>query len=71
MPQAEPVFLKIVITRDVMRKIETFKNNWKGSDVTEVLVRLEGKDGHAYEIGGDMIEFLKRVGLGEVVSEIE
>ncbi len=66
MPQAEPVFLKIVITKDVKEKIETFRRAWGGEEVMEVMIRVEGKDGHAYEIGGSMREFLNMVGLGQV-----
>lgn len=69
MPKAEPVFIKIVITKDVLKKIEQFKKNWEGTDIMEVMIRLESADGHAYEIGGSMMSFLEKVGLGEVAEK--
>lgn len=70
MPKVEPVFLKIVITADVADRIKNFKENWKGEEIKEVIVRVQTEDGHAYETGGDMIEFLKRMGLEEPAKKL-
>lgn len=64
-PEREPVFLKVIITRDVHERIAEFKDRWSEYETKEVVVRVETGEGQAYEFGSDLQEFLSRLGLEE------
>ena len=70
-PEKEPVFLKIIITKDVYAKIEDFKKKWPGQQTTDVVVRVNINDNHANEQEFTMSEFLGALGLADADTDIK
>lgn len=70
-PIKEPVFLKLVITADVYKKIDDFKAKWPGVKTAEVMVRVEVGDGHAHETECSMDELLSLLGFEDAMELIK
>lgn len=70
-PEREPTYIKIVITSDVYKKMEEFKDNWEGQEVVDVAVRVELGNGRSKEVSLTMSEFLEAIGLEEADAEIK
>lgn len=62
-PVKEAAYLKIVITPDVYSKLDKFKRDLKGADVSDVVVSVAVGNGHAHEQRFTMSEFLEALGL--------
>lgn len=70
-PVKEAAYLKIVITPDVYSKLDKFKRDLKGADVSDVVVSVAVGNGHAHEQHFSMSEFLEALGLEDADKEIK
>jgi hypothetical protein len=72
-PEREVAFMKIVITRDVYRKMEEFRQVWADapevSKVDEVVVVVQ-LDGHDHEVKMTLQQFLDRLGLYDAAKRL-
>lgn len=64
-PIKEAAYLKIVITPDAYTKLDKFKRDLKGADVSDVVVAVQLGNGHTLEQSFTMSEFLERLDLEE------
>lgn len=70
-PQREVAFIKMVITKDVYAKLDTFKQGWQDQKPVDVLVRVEVGNGKAHELEFTLSEFLDALGLADADAEIK